>query len=121
VIAIVVLATGGGTPAPGPSAQPLALTALVQTPVHATAELHPVAWGTKIDLRCSYDELNYSPGVAYGLRVVGRDGTAHELGDWLLVPGRDTTFTAGTSLTRADIATVQITTTTGKPLLQLSL
>ncbi len=119
VAAVVLLVSSGGSG--HKSVPPLAMSAVVTTPVHATAVVQPVAWGTKIDLHCSYDTLNYAPGLTYGLVVVDRNNVSHQLGDWQIVPGRDTDFTGGTSLTRAEIAQVEVTTSSGKPVLNLAL
>ena len=119
VVAIIVLASSGTSSSH--SAHPVAMAALTATPVRATAELSSVAWGTRIDLRCSYAEGTYAPGLAYGLVVIDRSNVAHQLGNWQLVPGKDTFYTSGTSLAQADIAEVEITTSAGRPVLQLTL
>jgi anti-sigma-K factor RskA len=118
-IAIFIGVSNNG-PAPR-TITPVAMAQLVPSPVHATAELRSVAWGTRVDLTCTYAERDYPAGASYELVVVDRNNVSHSLGDWLLVPGKDTTFTGGTSLERADIAKVQITTASGTPLLQLAL
>lgn len=91
--------------------------------VHATADVQDVAWGTRIDLRCSYDRVAvYPDGTSYLLVVIDRSGMPHQLGSWKMAPGDEvTTFSAGTALSRADISAVQVTTTTGMKLLDLPL
>jgi hypothetical protein len=124
----VVLLVGGTSNGTAPTGTPLAMTALVTTPVHATAELRSVAWGTKIDLRCFYNNnLNYPPSggpppsPSYALVVIDDKNVAHAAGSWIPVNGQDLSFTSGTSIPRADIKKVQITTSAGVPVLELAL
>jgi hypothetical protein len=99
---------------------PQALTALVASPVRATASLDSVQWGTMIHIDCYYtDSGSEPPGWAYTLTVVDRSGAAHDLGSWTLTPGRETQFPAGTSLPRSQIAKVQIKLN-GQAILQLA-
>jgi hypothetical protein len=124
VAAIVILATGGRATAPRPTVAPVtpvAMSAVRVSPVHATATVRAVAWGTRIDLHCTYDNAHLPPGVSYDLVVIDRDNVAHQLGAWKLVPGQVTNYTAGTSLDRAQIAKLQVTTAHGLPVLQLAL
>jgi hypothetical protein len=115
IAAVVVLAAGHHS---GSSTSPsVAMTAVVQTPVHATAALTDVAWGTRISLQCRYDTA-YPADVEYNLVVTDRSGVAHPAGSWALVPGQTTNFTGGTALHRDQISLV--TVTVGKaPILEL--
>jgi hypothetical protein len=98
----------------------VAMAAVVPAPIHATADVTAVRWGTSIKLRCTYDESgSYTPGT-YTLVVLNRAGQSYMLGTWNVVPGRVTTFTAGTAVQLADIKTITIGTTTGTSVLQLS-
>lgn len=113
----IVLWPGGGSSNSRPA--PQAFTAVRPSPVSATAQLVSRDWGTEIDLRCTYpasDDYRF----AYRLVVVDRSDNSHPAGDWSLVPGRgDITFTGGTSVPKDQIASLQITTATGVPVLQL--
>ena len=46
--------------------------------------------------------------------------TAHPLGTWTLVSGKDTKFSSGTALRRDQIKSIQITSPSGSTLLQLN-
>ena len=100
---------------------PVAMSAATPVPIEATAEVRDVVWGTEINLVCRYYSSDQTTSRPYRLVVVDRSGQRHELGTWNLVPGQETTYRSGTALRRADIAAVDITTITGKPLLTLAL
>lgn len=96
-----------------PASHPVAMRAVAAAPVTATADLRSVGWGTRIDLVCRYNE--YVTGSRqYALVVVDRGGARHTLGTWNLVPGTVVDYASGTSLSRAQIAAVQITTADGQ-------
>jgi hypothetical protein len=101
-----------------PAGRQQAMTALVDLPIAATAELDGRAWGTEITLRCRYTE-NVDKARPYGLTVVGTDGTEERVGSWNVVPDKDVTYIGGTALDVGHIAAVRITTTDGDPLLEL--
>jgi hypothetical protein len=103
---------------PTAQAPAVAMAALVVAPIHATAQVTNLAWGTSIKLRCTYDEPDYRPGE-YTLTVQNRAGQTDTLGTWNVVPGRVTTFQAGTAFHVSDIKTITIATTNGTPVLQL--
>ena len=101
---------------------PQALRALVNTPLHATAAVTSVSWGTRISLDCDYDGAGGQPnGASYGLTVIAKDGSRHSLGTWTVAPGRHTKFTSGTSLPDSALRTIEITNSTGTPVLALNL
>jgi hypothetical protein len=93
-------------------------------PVRATLTFASVTWGTKIHLTCTYEhaagEGDASRTKTYGLFVVNRDGKAEQVGTWRALDGRTTRLTAGTAETRDDIASVEIRTADGRPVLQLA-
>lgn len=104
-----------------PGARPQAMTAVIPSPVHATAAVADRSWGTEISLDCRYDGGSVRPdGYAYGLTVIGKDGSSHPLGSWTLVAGKDTEFASGTALRRAEIKSIQITSPDGTAILQLT-
>lgn len=102
----------GNSPAP----QPQAMTALIASPVHATALLRDVKWGTQIRLTCRYDE--FEEGIDYQLIVVDKQNVSHEAGSWALA-GTVTNFTGGTSLSRNQISKIEVTWN-GQAILQLT-
>jgi hypothetical protein len=110
---------------PAPHTKPpqaLTMSAVAESPVHATAALTDVSWGTRIRLVCTYDS-GYPPGVAYALVVVDKQGVAHDAGSWSLQPGKTITFVGGTAVPRSDIGSVEISRadSTDHPILQLTL
>jgi hypothetical protein len=104
-----------------PATHPVAMQAVADAPIKATADVRSVGWGTRINLVCSYYE--YVTGSRpYALVVVDRSGDRHTLGTWNLVPGAVAKYESGTSLSRSQIAAVQIATADGHhPLLTLNL
>jgi Putative zinc-finger len=103
-----------------PSSPERAFVAVRSTPVSATAQLVSKTWGTEIDLHCHYAEQfdRYEP---YRLVVVDTHGVRHDAGSWTLAPGKEISFTGGTSLREADISRIEITLDNGLPILQLRL
>jgi len=107
--------------APSASAN-LALRAVVPSPVTASARLVDVAWGTRIDLTCSYKATGLFPkvGFPYALVVIDRRGVTQQVATWKALPDRRLTVMGATSLTRAQIAAVEIRTLSGLAILRLS-
>jgi anti-sigma-K factor RskA len=103
------------------ASHPVAMQAVADAPIKATADVQSVDWGTRIDLVCRYYEP-VTAGRPYALIVVDRSGERHTLGTWNLVPGKVAKYGSGTSLTRDKIASVQIATVDGqRALLTLNL
>jgi anti-sigma factor RsiW len=126
-----VALTNSDTPARPPVASPsttpagtasLALSAVVPTPVTASARLVDTAWGTRIDLTCSYSANGSAPagGFPYALVVIDRSGVAQQVATWKALPGRKLTVMGATSLARQDIASVEVRTLSGLAILRLS-
>jgi anti-sigma factor RsiW len=116
-LAIVLWPGGGSSSQERPPAQ--ALVALQPNPLTVTARLTPRAWGTQIELHCSYPAYDRD-NLAYDLVVVDRGNRSHAAGDWRLVPGKDgINFTSGTSVPAAQIARLQVRAPSGTPLLEL--
>jgi putative zinc finger protein len=120
LVALAVIAWPGTNGTTSGDARPQAMSAVLSTPVHATAALIDVAWGTRIQLKCRYDS-RYLPGGEYQLVVVDKQSKKHLAGSWKLAPGEVTTFTGGTALTRDQISKVEITLPDEQPVLQLTL
>ncbi len=111
----------GNHPTPGPGTpRPVAMSAVVSSPVEATAALSDVQWGTRIELACRY-ESSYFVGSVYHLVVLDKHHVAHAAGSWEILPGKVTKFTGGTALKRDEIAKVEITAADNEPVLQLVL
>jgi hypothetical protein len=100
----------------------LALSAVVPSPVSASARLVDMAWGTRIDLTCSYSSQGRYPasGVPYAMVVIDRHGVAQQVATWKALPNRTLTVMGATSQARPDIASVEIRTLQGRTILRLS-
>jgi hypothetical protein len=106
----------------GSTGRPVAMQPVVATHVHATAQVRDVAWGTRVQLQCSYDtSTSYPPDAAYSLVAYDRSGHEHAMGTWRLVSRGVTTFDSGTALPRADIDRIAIEVGSGTQLLVLKL
>jgi len=99
-----------------------ALSALLPSPVTASARLVDTAWGTRIDLTCSYSPTGSSPagGFPYALVVIDRSGVAQQVAAWKSLPGRELTVMGASSLTRQEIAAVEVRTLSGLAILRLA-
>ena len=129
-VAVLPSSSAGPPPPQAVATAPAAVMAQVTpSPVHASVHLADVAWGTRIDLTCTYDQVPYgSPGAgtspgpaAYALVVTDRAGATQQVGTWRIVPGRPSRMTGATEWRRSDIASVEVRTVTGTPLLRLTL
>lgn len=100
----------------------LALTAVVPSPVTASARLVDMAWGTRIDLTCNYRTQGpyQASGVPYAMVVIDRTGSAEQIATWKALPNRELTVMGTTSRARKDIAAVEIRTLQGQTILRLS-
>jgi hypothetical protein len=106
-LSVALVGDGGTGNAHAHSGNQLAMTALVSSPVEATAQLQDAGWGTQITLDCTYHS-SYTPDVSYHLVVHDTHGATTSAGSWQLSPGRTTHFVGGTSVRRSDIASIDI-------------
>lgn len=118
-------APSGATTAPGDGTgtRPVAMQQLGQDRLHATVTFTRKAWGTSVDLTCAYESgRGYTAGAppAYELVVQQADGTTQQVATWRAVPGREMSLQGASSWNRADIATVEVRTATGRPVLRLA-
>jgi hypothetical protein len=99
------------------------MTTLGKAPVRATLAVAPVAWGTRLDLTCTYgpghENYHLPKSVTYALVVRTRDGRLEQVGTWRSTRGRTMKFSGGTSEPQSDIASVEVTTVSGRPVLRL--
>ena len=117
---------GDGAPGAGP---PAAASALEMTPVGADGvtgwlSMTSVAWGTRLELTCSY-QAPYGEGYhagppTYELVVRTRDGRVEPVASWRGLPGRTLTITGATAALREDIVSVQVRAADGHPVLRIS-
>jgi hypothetical protein len=118
---IVALAVVVAQPEHPSGNNPVAMQALSNAPISATADVKSVGWGTQISVVCRYYET-VSRTRPYALVVVDRSGARQMLGTWNLLPDKVAQYESGTSWPRDQIAQVQITTPDGHtPLLSLRL
>ncbi len=99
----------------------LAMNAVVPSPVTASARLVDMAWGTRIDLTCSYRSQGRYPatGFPYAMVVIDRHGAAQQVATWKALPERTLTVMGATSNGRRDIEAVEIRTLSGTTILRL--
>jgi hypothetical protein len=127
--AIVVAVVLAVTVAIGPSlrgVQVIALEPVVDIPITATVELVDVAWGTRLEMICSYpdgeDHEEDAAGWPYALYVTGTDGTTSEVSSWVALPGKTARLGAGTALDPDEIASIEIRSlTSGRVLMRSEL
>ena len=111
-------------PAAVPAVPALAMTPIGDVPVHARLALEPVAWGTRLQLACTYapdagwTTAPHAP--TYTLYVRTRDGKTQEVGTWRSVEGRTMQLSAATASRRQDIASVEVRTADGRAILRSS-
>ena len=126
IIVAVVLAV---TLSIGPSvrgARVFALDPLVDIPITATVELVDVAWGTRLEMICSYPEAedheDSEKRWPYAIYVIGKDGTTSEVSSWVALPGKTAKIGAGTALDADQIASIEIRSlTSGRVLMRTDL
>ncbi|MFI9814158.1 anti-sigma factor family protein [Saccharothrix variisporea] len=96
------------TTTPGPPQ--VAMRQTVPSPVTAAVRLVDEPWGTRIEVRCSYDRPvgKSAPTVEYGLNVVDGRGRAVQVATWTAGPGSTTRPVATTKLVRSDVTAVEI-------------
>ncbi len=97
-------------------------------PVKAAVALTGVAWGTKLDLTCSYpkgdgdgDDDGYAGPIApaYALVVHTREGGVEQVATWKGLPGKTMRLTGATATGRTDITSVEVRSFDGRVVLTL--
>ncbi|MCW2843950.1 MAG: putative rane protein [Nocardioides sp.] len=115
--------TTAPTVRPGQPVSPSIMVPVGNAPVRATVSFSRVDWGTRLDLVCTYAPLGGEYGTpqptTYALVVRTRDGRLEQVATWRALPGRTMRLSGATSLTRREIASVQVRTADGHPVLQL--
>jgi hypothetical protein len=107
-LAGVLLVRGTGTVPEATTPPAQQMTQVDQDRLTASVSLEPVAWGTRMHLRCTYAEGWGDPGVSYALVVHTRDAGAQQVATWRAVPGRETRLEAATDADLADIGRVDV-------------
>jgi hypothetical protein len=109
-----VLGAGFAMHEAAPSAPPgVSLQAVGGAPVSAVASLSAKPWGTQIQMRCEYRGEPGDPSAQYVLVVRDLDGDTYQLGTWRILAGRASEVEGTTSLSRDQIAAVEVQTTNG--------
>ena len=134
VTAISLLATGviGGGDAPAvpavtssSTAAGRAMTTMGYSSVRGSLDVVGVAWGTRLDLTCTYqpvtgDAASSLPGT-YVMVVHTRSGRTQQVATWKPLPGRTMRLSAATAAVEGELAWVEVRTPTGEPVLRLTL
>jgi len=112
-----------GTASPGGAAR--AMSPVGGAAVQGWLTFETVPWGTRLRLQCTYAPApgGYGDGdgetVGYVMVVRTRDGGEQEVATWNAVPGRSMQLDAATAFGRADIASVEVRTDSGRPVLRV--
>lgn len=116
----VVLWPAQSSSSGSPSAE-RAFSAVVASPVRASATLTAMAWGTEIDVRCHYLPGTAPSPYSYDMWIADRTGHRERVGSWRLPTDKDISFATGTALQQVQISTIDITLSDGEPILRLTL
>jgi len=134
IAAATVLATGAVLTAgslsskedpSGTSGTTLAMSAVVASPVTASVRMESVAWGTRLNLDCSYREPTASEGKwgerTYRLVVVPRDGGAvQQVAQWKALPGQRVVLPGSTNLALDEMQDIRLLNSSGTTLLHVA-
>jgi hypothetical protein len=133
VAAVILVATGlvGRSAAP-PTAAPTttspslavparSMVALGGAPVRADLDLVRVAWGTRLELACTYEPDDKAPRRRwiYVMIVHTRDGGSQQVATWKALPGRTMQLSAATAAGLTDLSWIEVRTEDGRPVLKL--
>jgi anti-sigma factor RsiW len=93
-------------------------------PISGWLSLTQVGWGTRLDLTCSYasDSHDYDDPSwsTYAMYVHTADGAVEQVASWRALPGKTMQLAAATAAARADITSVEVRTSSGDRVLELS-
>jgi hypothetical protein len=106
------------------AARQLPMAEVEKTPFSATVALNGFAWGTRIDMACSYGQWGGDgpPPSNLGMVVVGHDGNKQQIATWLGLSNATALPSGNTPLHVNEIAAVQLVSTdSGKVLLERQL
>lgn len=113
----------GSSATPSP-VEPRRMEPVDGAPVHATLSLEEVTWGTRLGLSCTYDpeqsDQDLPHEADYVLFVRTRSGRLEQVGSWRAVGGRSMQIMAATAATAAELRSVEVRTTDGRVVLQLT-
>jgi hypothetical protein len=93
------------------AAAQLEMNKLATTPFSATVALSDFAWGTRIDMACTYGQWSgggNAPPSNLGMVVVGRDGSRSQVATWLGLSGASALPSGNTPMPKDQIASVEL-------------
>jgi anti-sigma factor RsiW len=97
----------------------IAMTAVVASPVSASARLVAHPWGTEITMDCQYaDSSQWSR--PYALVAVNDRGESREIATWVVGPSHEATVSGSVPWQPDAIDRIEVQLTSGQPLLRLS-
>ena len=110
--------TGQSAPPTTTPGEPM--TSVDSETVTGSLALTSVAWGTRLDLVCTYTPDHEVPyGATYSMVVHTIDGQVEQVATWKALSGT-MRLPAATSATLADITSVEVLTSDGDPVLTLT-
>jgi anti-sigma factor RsiW len=96
----------------------VAMTAVVDSPVRATAALVAHRWGTEVTMACTYeDDSEWSR--PYSLVAVNDQGQEREIATWVVGPSHEATVNGSVPWQPSHIRSVEVRTVSGTALLRL--
>lgn len=110
-----------GQAAPPSAAPGEPMTSVGSEAVSGTLALTSVAWGTRLDLVCTYapdHEAAYD--ATYSMVVHTSDGRVEQVATWKGLAGKTMRLPGATAATLADITSVEVLTADGDPVLTLT-
>jgi hypothetical protein len=105
-----------------PPASRMEMNKVAPTSFNATVALSSFAWGTRIDMACTYGDWSGGGDARpsnLGMVVVGRDGSHTQVATWLGLNGATALPSGNTTMPKDQIASVQLVSAdSGKVLLE---
>ncbi len=98
----------------GTTTQPVAqleMNKLAPSPFSATVSLSSFAWGTRIDMACTYGQWSGGGDATpsnLGMVVVGRDGSRTQVATWLGLSGATALPSGNTTMPKDEIASLEL-------------
>ena len=96
-----------------------AMTAVVDSPVTASASLVAHPWGTEVTMKCRYDDES-TWSRPYDLVAVDDTGKSYDIATWVVGPGKTASVNGSVPVQPEHIDRLEIRLTSGQPLLRLS-
>jgi len=97
------------------------MTSIDSELVTGTLALTSVAWGTRLDLACTYTpDHEVAFDATYSMVVHASDGRVEQVATWKALAGESMRLPAATSATLTEITSVEVLTSDGVPVLWLT-